>query len=133
MNTVARTRILAKTTTGVCVDDAVIVAWLIPVDGQVRALPTEEKPVTAWEVAAELGASYINQVSAVLDRLTTEGSLARFRAGLNNYYALPKVAVTSKEPTLITVICDSLKCLFLGCRYAVTGRLNGTSKCSPKK
>lgn len=103
------------------------------VDARVRALLKEEKPVTAWEVAAKLGAGYIKQVSAVLDRLTTEGSLARFRAGFNNYYALPRVALTGKEPTLITIISDSLKGLFLGCRYEVMRKLKGTNKCSPTK
>jgi len=81
------------------------------------------KPVTAWEVAPKLGDGYAEQASAILDGLTAEGILARFRAGFNDYYASPTVALTMKEPTPVTVILDSLKSLFLSHRYKVLRRL----------
>ncbi len=65
-----------------------------------------------------------------MDGLATEGILARFRAGFNNYYAPTEVALTGEEPALRAIISDSLKSLFLSCRYKVIGKLKGASKCS---
>jgi hypothetical protein len=92
MNTVATTRIFSDTTTSVDVGDEVGAIQLPSLDERVRGLLEKEKPITAWKAAAKLGVGYINQVSAVLDGLTTEGSLATFKVGFNKYYALPKVA-----------------------------------------
>jgi len=133
MNTVATTRILPDTTTSVDVGDEVEAIQLPSLDERVRGLLEKEKPITVWKAAAKLGVGYINQVSAVLDGLTTEGSLATFKVGFNKYYALPKVALTSKEPTLITIISDSLEGLFLGCRYEVMAKLEAMNKCSQIK
>jgi len=86
-------------------------------DKLVTIILYKRKPVTVWEVTAKLGDGYAEQASVILDGLTAEGVLARFRADLNNYYAPPKVALTRQEPTLGTVISDSLKSLFLSRQY----------------
>jgi len=132
MNTVATTRVIPVTTRAYADDEAAHVQ-LPSVAMRVRALLMEQGPVTVWEVADKLETGYINQVSAVLDKLNTEGNLARFRAGFNNYYALPRVALIGKEPTLRTIISDSLKGLFIGCRYEVMRKFKGTHKCPPAK
>jgi hypothetical protein len=93
-------------------------------DEQVKTVLYEGKPVTVWEVATRLGNIYIEQVSAILDGLTSEGILSRFRAGFNNYYAPPKVALTGEEPTFKTVISDSVKDLFLNLRYKAARKPN---------
>ena len=132
MNTVATTRIIPETIP-VYADEEVAHAQLPSVAMRIRALLVEQGPVTVWEVADKLEASYINQISAVLDKLNTEGNLARFRAGFNDYYALPRVALVGKEPTLRTIISDSLKGLFIGCRYEVMRKFKGTNKYPPSK
>ncbi len=91
-------------------------------DGQVKSLFEEGKPLTVWKVAAKSGDDYAEYIAAVLDRLTTEGILAKFRVGFNNYYALPKVALTGEEPTLRTLISDSMKNWFPSLRHKVTSR-----------
>lgn len=96
-------------------------------DDLVRAILNGGKPVTVWEVAAGLGDNYAEQAAAVLDELTAEGILVRFRGGLNNYYATPKVALTEEEPALRAIMSDSLKRLLLLWRYKVTGKLGGAN------
>ena len=132
MNIAATTGILPETTP-VYADEEVAHVQLPSVAMRVRALLMEQGPVTVWEVADKLETSYVNQISAVLDKLNTEGNLARFRAGFNDYYALPRVALIGKEPTLRTIISDSLKGLFIGCRYEVMRKFKGTHKCPPAK
>jgi len=53
--------------------------------------------------------------------------LVKFRAGLNDYYATPGVALTEQEPALRAVMSDSLKSLLLIWRYKVTGKSGGTN------
>ena len=93
----------------------------------VKTILSQGKPVTAWEVAARLGEDCDEQVLTTLDELTAVGILVRFRAGLNHYYASPKVALTEEEPLLRNIMSDSLKSLLLLWRYRVTGKLNGTN------
>lgn len=93
----------------------------------VKTILSQGKPVTAWEVAARLGEDCDEQVLTTLDELTAVGILVRFRAGLNHYYASPKVALTEEEPLLRNIMSDSLKSLLLLWRYKVTGKLNGTN------
>ncbi len=71
MNTVATTRILPEITRAYADDEAAHVQ-LPSVAMRVRALLMEQGPVTVWEVADKLEASYINQISAVLDKLNEE-------------------------------------------------------------
>jgi len=132
MNTMATTRIIPEIRP-VYADKEPAHVQLPSVAMRVRTLLMEQGPVTVWEVADKLEASYINQISAVLDKLNTEGNLARFRAGFNDYYALPRVALVGKEPTLRTIISDSLKGLFIGCRYEVMRKFKGTNKCTSSK
>ena len=92
------------------------------VDNRVKSLFDEGKPLTVWKVAAKSGNSYTERIAAVLDRLTTKGTLAKFRVGFNNYYALPKVALTGEEPTLRTLISDSVKNWFPSFRHKATNK-----------
>lgn len=85
------------------------------------------KPVTAWEAAASVVVDSTEQAIATLDNLTTAGILVRFRAGLNNYYATPKVALTEEEPLLRNIMSDSLKSLLLLWRYKMLGKLSGAN------
>ena len=87
------------------------------------------KPMTVWEVTSRLGDDYAKQVAAVLDELTTAGILVRFRAGLNNYYATPEVALTEEEPQLRNIMSDSLKSLLMLWRYKVMGKMSGVNTC----
>ena len=98
-----------------------------PVDELVTIIVTQGKPVTAQEVTAKLGDASIEQVSAILDELADKGTLVKFRAGLNDYYATPGVALTEQEPALRAVMSDSLKSLLLIWRYKVTGKSGGTN------
>ena len=79
----------------------------------------ERKPITAWEVAAKMGCDNIRQVSAMLEGLTTDGTLAKFKVGFSDYYALPQVALTRHGPTFRAVVSDLLKSLLIGFRYKV--------------
>lgn len=81
---------------------------------------SERKPVTLWEVASKPGDGRAERASAILDRLTTNGTLARFRADLGDCYAAPKEALIGRGPGMGTVTQDSLKSLMLGCRFGVT-------------
>lgn len=98
-----------------------------PVDELLTIILRQGKPVTAQEVTAKLGDASIKQVSATLDELADRGTLVKFRAGLNDYYATPKVALTEQEPVLRAVMSDSLKSLLLIWRYRVMGKLGGTN------
>lgn len=129
----ATNSLVHKITANAHVDDKVGSIWDLLVNEQVKIIIYEGKPVTACEVAAKLGERYTEQASAILDELTTERSLAKFRAGFNDYYASPKVALTEKEPNLKTVISDSLKSLLLTLRYKSMRKPKGRNKCSPTK
>ena len=124
------TSLVPKITTNAQVNDEVGSFRHLLVDKLVTIILSEGKSVTVWGVATRLGDCCAEQVLAILDELTAEGTLARFRAGFSNYYASPRVALTEKGPALRTVISDSLKSLFLSCRYKVIGKLKGASKCS---
>lgn len=108
-----------KITTSAHVNDELGSFHDLSVDKLATIILYQGKPVTAWEVVAKLGNGYAGQASAILDRLTAEGILARFRAGFNNYYASPRVAFTEKGPNLRAIVSDSLKSLLLNCRYKV--------------
>ena len=110
------TRLFPKVTKGTDLDSEIGVVCMDSVDKRVISLLEKGKPITAWEVIANLGGSHVERISAILDGLTAEGVLARFRAGLNNYYALPRVALTGEEHTPKAAISDSLKSLFLSCQ-----------------
>ncbi len=79
-------------------------------DGEsaLMAVLREEHPMTLWGVAARLGDSRGERARSVIEGLTAAGKLARFRAGLTEYYALPRVALTGYGPGLGTVIADSV-------------------------
>jgi hypothetical protein len=94
-------------------------------DEPLRTIVNDGKPVTVWEVAARSRERYIKQTTAILDELTTERCLAKFRVGFNDYYALPKAALTMDKPDLITVISDSLKSLLLTLRYKLMMKPKG--------
>lgn len=98
-----------------------------PIDELLTIILSQGKPVTAQEVNAKLGKASIEQVSATLDELADKGTLVKFRAGLNDYYATPRVALTEQEPALRAVMSDSLKSLLLIWRYRVMGKLGGTN------
>ena len=119
----ATTSLIHKITESAHVDDEVGSIRDLLVDKLVAITPYERKPVTIWEVAAKLGYGDTKQALAILDGLTAEGTLIRFRAGFNNYYASPKVALIGKEPSLRAIMSDSLKGLFLSCQYKVTRHL----------
>lgn len=95
---------------------------LIP-DEQVILGICQRKPITIWEVAAKMGGNNVRQASALLEGLTANGTLAKFKVGFNDYYASPKVALTRRGPTFRTVVSDSLKNLLLGFRYKVARHL----------
>jgi len=84
----------------------------------------ERKPVTIWQIAAELGDRRADRASAILDGLTANGALARFRAGLSDYYALPREALTGHGPGPATVLADSVKGLVLTCRSRAARHLS---------
>ena len=119
----ATTSPVSKITTSPHVNDELGSFHDLSADELATIILYQGKPVTAWELAAKLGDGYAGQASVILDGLTAEGILARFRAGFNNYYALPRVAFTEKEPTLGAIVSDSLKSLLLGCRYRVARHL----------
>lgn len=98
-------------------DGKVGVAPVPSADDQLKSLVDTGKAVTVWEVAGKLANGDPKQVSAILDGLTTKGIFAKFRAGFNNYYASPRLALTVEAPTLRTIILDSVKNLFLRLRY----------------
>jgi hypothetical protein len=69
----------------------------------------ENRPVTEWEIAGKVGDRSGKQVRELLEELTARGHLARFNAGLNRYYAAPKVALTDARPLLVTVLRNSFR------------------------
>jgi hypothetical protein len=81
-----------------------------------------EHPMTLWAVAARLGDSYGERALSVIEELTAAGKLARFRAGLTEYYASPRVALTGSGPSLGTVIADSVTGLILRNRRRLARR-----------
>jgi len=88
----------------------------------------ENRPLTPREIATRLGEKRIQQVIGVLEEMTTEGRLAKFYAGPNRYYAVPKIALTDAQPTPRTVLADTLKGMLV-----VTGlRLAGSSLDKPR-
>ena len=78
----------------------------------------EQKPMTIRGFAARLGDRRTERASAILERLTANGTLARFRAGLSEYYAVPKEALTGDGPGKGTIIADSVRNILL--EYAIT-------------
>ncbi len=115
------TELSPRVTRSAHLDGEVGVVQILSINEEVKLLLEGGKVVTAWRLAAKLGNGSVGQVSVILDRLTDEGVLARFRAGLNNYYALPKVALTGAEPNLRAVVSDSLRSLLLSRRYRMAG------------
>lgn len=93
-------------------------------DGEstVTAMLREEQPMTLWGVAARLGDSRGECALSVIEELTAAGKLARFRAGLTEYYASPRVALTGPGPSLGTVIADSVTGLVLRYRRRLARR-----------
>jgi len=73
----------------------------------------ERKPMTIRDVAGRLGDRRTERVSAILERLTENGTLARFRAGLSEYYAVPEEALTGDGPGAGTIIADSVRNVLL--------------------
>ncbi|MBL7165074.1 MAG: hypothetical protein ISS55_01155 [Dehalococcoidales bacterium] len=102
---------------GVHAEDGIECLRENPADRTTTVMLCERKPVTIWEIAARLGDNRTERTSAVLERLTADGTLVRFRVGLSDYYATPKEALTGDGPGSGTVITDSLKNLLLGYRY----------------
>lgn len=93
----------------------------------VKTILNMGKPVTAWEITARLGDDCTEQAADILNELVERGIFIRFRAGLNNYYATPKVALTEEEPLLRNIMSDSLRSLLLLWRYKVIGKPNGSN------
>ena len=83
----------------------------------------ERKPVTLWQVASELGDDRAERASVILQELMADGTLARYRAGLSDYYAAPREALTGHGPGPAAVLVDSLRSLVLACRYRGARRL----------
>ena len=119
----ATASLVPKASTSVYVNDEVAGLRRLLVDNLMPIIIYDGKPVTFWEIVTKLEEGYIEQASAIFDELTAEGTLARFRAGFINYYASPRVVLTQKGPALRTIILDSLKSLFLSCRYKVMGKI----------
>jgi len=90
-----------------------------PADQMTTVMLCGRKPMTVWEIAARLGDNRAERTSSILERLTAEGTLVRFRVGLSDYYATPKEALTGHGPGSGTIVTDSLKNLLLGRRYRV--------------
>ncbi len=124
------TSLVPKITTSAEVNDEVGSFRHLLVDKLVTIILYEGKPVTIWGVVTRLGDCYAEQVLAILDELTAEETLAKFKVGFINYYASPRAALIEKGPALRTIISDSLKSLFSSYRYKVIGKLEGASKCS---
>jgi hypothetical protein len=78
---------------------------------KVRTILLNEKPLTVREITRRLDKREEQHITGILDEMTTHGIIARFRAGLSQYYASPRVALTEENPKLGTIISDSLKSL----------------------
>jgi len=85
-------------------------------------LKRERRPLTSWEIAMRLGEQPYRRIGVLLDKLTEEGKLAKFRVGTNCYYAVPSVAFTYQTPAAGTVFADSVKGIFITACLKVTGR-----------
>ncbi len=92
-------------------------------ESQLTARLCQRQPVPLWRVAARLGDSRGDRALSVLEELTAAGKLATFRAGLTEYYASPRVALTGRGPGLGTVIADSVAGLVLRNRHRWARRL----------
>ena len=103
--------------TGVGADNRTECLRESPADQMATVKLCGRKPMTVWEVAARLGDDHAERTSTILERLTANGTLARFRVGLSDYYATPKEALTGHGPGSGTIITNSLKNVLLGCRY----------------
>ncbi len=86
------------------------------------AMLLREHPMTFWGVATRLGDSQGERALSLIKELTAAGKLARFRAGLTEYYAAPLVALTGSGPSLGTVIADSVTGLVLRNRRRLARR-----------
>ena len=89
----------------------------VNVDHTVTVMLCEQRPVTIRDVAARLGDRRTERASAILERLTANGTLARFKAGLSEYFAVPKEALIGDGPSKGTIIADSVRNVLLECRY----------------
>lgn len=98
-------------------------------DGEstLTAMLREERPITLWAVAARLGDSGGERALSAIEELTAAGKLARFRAGLMEYYASPRVALTGSGPSLGTVIADSVTGLILRNRRRLVRRSSSST------
>ena len=94
-------------------------------DGEVAAvlagrvaliIENQSRPMTTWEVAGRLGVRCGRELTDALEEMTAQGRLAKFQAGLNRYYAIPRAALTEKKPLTGTVLADSVKGLFMAPR-----------------
>lgn len=74
-----------------------------------RLMDGQSRPLTAWEISRGVGGRRRREVVTILEEMTADGRLARFRAGLNHYYAPPRAALTEEKPLAGTVLIDSLK------------------------
>jgi len=88
----------------------------------------ERKPLTSWEIAMRLGEKPYQHIGVLLDRLTEEGKLAKFRIGTNRYYAIPSMALTDPAPTTGTVVADSFRGAFITACLNVAGRNSSGSE-----
>lgn len=113
--------LIRKSTTSARVNNVVDKIRDPLVDELMTIVLAQRKSVTVWEAAARLRDGRTERASAILDGLFTQGVLARFRAGFNNYYSPPEVALIEKEPTFRTVVSDSLKSLFFSYQHKVVG------------
>jgi hypothetical protein len=112
---VTTTNLLHEITTSTYMNDKVRSVHNLLVEQLVTMMLHDGKPVTAWDVSRKFGDDYAKQAPAILDRLTNEGALIRFKVGFINYYAPPTAAfardLVSEGPTLGTIVLDSLKSL----------------------
>ncbi|MEE8414295.1 MAG: hypothetical protein V3R96_07065 [Dehalococcoidales bacterium] len=99
-------------------------------DKLMNSITCDGKPVTVWQMVSRLGNVDAGMVSAAFNKLTGEGTLAKFRVGFLNYYAPPIVALTGNGPTLRTIILDLFRNSVFRFRYAVVPRLKRVDNCS---
>lgn len=79
--------------------------------------------MTIWAVADRLGDGHGEFTASTVRELTATGKLARFRVGLAEYYASPRVVLTGSGPSLGTVIADSVTGIILSNRRRLSRRL----------
>jgi hypothetical protein len=73
---------------------------------------SESKPLAMHEIAKKLDSQWGHRAADILNEMTFQGTIASFRAGLSQYYAAPRVALTEQEPGLRTIISDSMNRVF---------------------